>query len=68
MHSEDTFGLWLNIMQTIKDWRSGDGAYSIHLYDGCPNEAKIGDMVSELQHGLEPLMTTRRCPNKKRRY
>lgn len=64
MHSEDRFGLWLMIMDTIKRWESGDGAYKIHLYDGAPNERKIGDAVSTLCRKLEPLMTTKRLPSK----
>jgi hypothetical protein len=64
MHSEDKFGLWLSIMDVIKRWESGDGAYKIHLYDGAPNERMIGDMVSALRDGLEPLMTTKRLPQR----
>ena len=66
MHSEDKFGLWLGIMNTIQRWSSGDGAYKIHLYDTAPNERKIGDMVSKLCKELEPHMTTKRLPKKAR--
>jgi hypothetical protein len=62
MHSEDKFGLWLSIMHTIQCWESGDAAYKIHLYDGAPDERKIGNMVTKLCQGLEPMMTTRRLP------
>lgn len=64
MHSEDRFALWLDIMDTIRRWNSMDGAYSIHLYDGAPNERKIGDMVRKLCDGLEPMMTTKYLPKK----
>jgi len=64
MHSEDKFGLWLMLMDTIKRWESGDGAYKIHLYDGAPKEKKIGNAVSTLCRELEPMMTTKRLPSK----
>jgi len=66
MHSEDKFGLWLGIMNSIQRWSSGDGAYKIHLYDGAPNERKIGDMVDKLCAQLEPMMTTKTLPKRAR--
>jgi hypothetical protein len=64
MHSEDKFDLWKSIMDAIQRWESGDAAYKIHLYDGAPNERKIGNMVSSLCGKLEPMMTTKLLPRK----
>ena len=64
MEGGDKFKLWLMIRDTVKRWRSDDGAWKIHLYDGASDERKIGKMISELCDNLEPLMTTKKLPKR----
>jgi len=64
MHSEDSFALWLGIRDSIRRWRSMDGAYKIHLYDGSPNEKEIHKLINKLCDGLDKFITTERLPEK----
>jgi len=64
MHSEDKFALWLMMADVVKRWRSMDGAYKIHLYDGSPHEKEIHNIISKACDKLEGFMTTKELPMK----